>query len=147
MAKTHVNPAKGVIVFMFDAVAHTRDTACHSKRLLLLGTDSFAGDGSVPQMPLLLCQIPWQQRSHTSSHDPLAVQSCWVFSTQCLEYYDLAVLFLANTTRPGFHVLEDLVAHPGLLVGMPGGQQYCTTIFSVTHLPTAFFSCYLSTAA
>ena len=39
MAKTQVNPAKGVIVFMFDAVAHTHDTARHSKRLLLLGTD------------------------------------------------------------------------------------------------------------
>ena len=78
MAPTHVNPAKGVIVFMFDAMAHTHDTARHSKRLFLLGTDSFAGDISVPQTSLLLCQIPWQQRSHTSSHGPLAVQSCWV---------------------------------------------------------------------
>ena len=77
MAPTHANPAKGVIVFIFDAVAHTHYTARHSKRLLL-GTDSFAGDVSVPQMPLLLCQIPWQQRSHTSSHGRLAVQNCWV---------------------------------------------------------------------
>ena len=53
MAKTHVNPAKGVIVFMFDAMAHTHDTARHRKRLLLLGTDSFAGDGSVPQIAIV----------------------------------------------------------------------------------------------
>ena len=44
MATTHVNPAKGVVVFTFDATAHTHDTARHSKRLLLLGTDSFASD-------------------------------------------------------------------------------------------------------
>lgn len=103
MAKTHVNPAKGVIVFMFDAVAHTRDTARHSKRLLL-GTDSFAGDGSVPQMPLLLCQIPWQQRSHTSSHDPLAVQSCWVLcpGEQYLSWLHWQC-HLQHRTRPAKH--------------------------------------------
>ena len=52
-APTHVNLAKRIFVFMFDAMAHTHmhthDTARHSKRLFMLGTDSFAGDVCVPQ--------------------------------------------------------------------------------------------------